>query len=156
MKGRVQLVDFGQAFGVVIDYAHTPEALRNLLVTMRSITKGRVIVIFGAGGNRDKMKRPVMGRIATQFSDFAVITSDNPRSENPDNIIEMIEKGVVEDNWKSITNRKEAINWAIKKARPGDMVVIAGKGHEDYQILQDRTIHFDDYEIVKSAIEEFC
>jgi len=155
MKGRVQLVDLGQAFGVVIDYAHTPEALRNLLVSMRSITKGRVIVIFGAGGDRDKMKRPVMGRIATQFSDFAVITSDNPRSENPENIIEMIEKGVVEDNWISITNRKEAINWAIKKARPGDMIVIAGKGHEDYQILRDRTIHFDDYEIAKLAIEEF-
>ncbi len=152
IKGRFQLIKMGQPFEVVIDYAHTPDALRNLIDTVREITEGNVIVVFGAGGDRDHNKRPIMGRIATELADFAVITSDNPRSEDPEKIIDMIESGVVNENYIRNSDRKEAIFEAISRAKPGDTVLIAGKGHEDYQIFENETIHFDDAETAKEAI----
>ncbi|MCD6594715.1 UDP-N-acetylmuramoyl-L-alanyl-D-glutamate--2,6-diaminopimelate ligase [bacterium] len=154
VKGRFQIVDLGQPFQVIIDYAHTPDALKNLIITARKLSEGRVIVVFGAGGDRDNEKRPIMGNIATELADYAIITSDNPRSENPDAIIDMIVDGTVRNNFERITDRKNAIFRAISIARAGDTVLIAGKGHEDYQIFAERTIHFDDVEIAEETIKE--
>jgi len=156
IKGRFQLIKMGQPFEVVIDYAHTPDALRNLIDTVREITEENVIVVFGAGGDRDHNKRPIMGGIATELADFAVITSDNPRSEDPERIIDMIESGVTRENYNRNSDRKEAIIEAIIRAKPGDTVLIAGKGHEDYQIFANETIHFDDAETAKEAIMQIC
>ncbi len=153
IKGRFQRISMGQPFQVIVDYAHTPQALHNLIATARKLTTGKVIVVFGAGGDRDIEKRPIMGNVATKYADIAVITSDNPRSENPDDIIDMIVEGISSDNFIRITDRKDAIFEAIKIAQPGDTVIIAGKGHEDYQIFANCTIHFDDVEVAREAIE---
>ncbi len=153
-KGRFQRIELGQPFEVIIDYAHTPDALKNLIQTAKEIAKGRVIVVFGAGGDRDPKKRPIMGEIATSLADFAVITSDNPRTEDPEKIIDMIIEGVVGDNYIRITDRKRAIFESVNMAKPGDVVLIAGKGHEDYQILGDKVIHFDDAEVAEEAIRQ--
>ena len=151
-RGRFQRIRMGQPFEVIVDYAHTPDALRNLIITARELTPGRVIVVFGAGGDRDPRKRPLMGEIATTLADFVVITSDNPRTEDPERLIDMIVDGVRSDNFVRISDRKAAIFEAISMAKPGDTVLIAGKGHEDYQILGDRVIHFDDAEVAEEAI----
>ena len=153
VKGRFQTIDLGQNFQVIVDYAHTPDALRNVISTARELTEGKVIVVFGAGGDRDRQKRPIMGKIATELADFVVITSDNPRTEDPEKIIDMIVAGVDRKNFVRIVDRKQAIYEAIFSAKSGDTVVIAGKGHEDYQIFAERTIHFDDAEIAREAIE---
>jgi len=154
VKGRFQKVELGQPFAVLVDYAHTPEALRNILITAREMTDGKVIVVFGAGGDRDNSKRPLMGKAASELADIVIITSDNPRTEEPLKIIAMIEQGMHSDsNYKKIPDRREAIFEAIRSAEKGDVVLIAGKGHEDYQILGDETIHFDDVEIATEAIE---
>ncbi len=153
VRGRFEIVDLGQPFFVVVDYAHTPEALRNLIETARELVSGRVIVVFGAGGDRDHQKRPQMGEIATRLADVVVITSDNPRSEDPERIIDMIESGAVRNNYRRIVDRRQAIFEAVGLAREGDIVLIAGKGHEDYQIFADRTVHFDDVEVAREAIE---
>ena len=150
--GRFQRIMLGQPFEVIIDYAHTPDALKNLIQTARELTPGRVIVVFGAGGDRDPKKRPIMGEIATTLADFAVITSDNPRTEDPEKIIDMIIAGVRGDNFVRIADRRAAIFEAVSMAQPGDTVLVAGKGHEDYQILRDRVIHFDDAEVAQEAI----
>jgi len=135
---------------VLIDYAHTPDALENVLSTVREVSKGRVVVLFGCGGDRDRTKRPKMGRAAFSLADFCIVTSDNPRSEDPDAIIEDIMEGVKDMNtpYTVISNRKEAIEYAIKNAKKDDVIVLAGKGHETYQILADKTIHFDEREII--------
>jgi UDP-N-acetylmuramoyl-L-alanyl-D-glutamate--2,6-diaminopimelate ligase len=155
VPGRFEFVNCGQDFGVVVDYAHTPDELENVLKAAKEITTGRLIVVFGCGGDRDKGKRPIMGRIAAELADRVVITSDNPRSEKPEDIIAEILAGVPEHKRGKVSvivDREEAIQNAIHSALPGDMVLIAGKGHEDYQIFADRTIHFDDREVARKAL----
>ncbi len=156
VPGRFELVDGGQDFSVIVDYAHTPDGLENILHTARQIAKKRIITVFGCGGDRDRTKRPIMGRIAAELSDVVIATSDNPRSEEPEAILKDVEVGVLEKlggkQHEKITDRREAIFRAVELARTGDIVVIAGKGHEDYQILKDKTIHFDDKEVAREAI----
>lgn len=154
IKGRVESVPTGRDFTVIIDYAHTPDGLKNILKTFRDCEKNRVIVLFGCGGDRDKTKRPIMGGIAARYADYVIVTSDNPRSEDPDKIIEDILVGTNASNTpiKVIPNRIEAIKYAISIAQSGDIIVLAGKGHETYQILNTGTIHLDEREIVKEAL----
>ena len=153
--GRLEIVDAGKPFTVAVDYAHTPDALEKVLLTVRELTKGRVIVVFGCGGDRDPTKRPEMGRIATQLADYTVITSDNPRTEDPLQIIEQILEGVVPNSAYHVEpDRRKAIFHAISVAQPGDFVLIAGKGHETYQIIGTEKIPFDDREVAKEAMQE--
>jgi len=157
VPGRFESVDCGQDFGVIVDYAHTPDELENVLNTASSLPHKRLIAVFGCGGDRDRGKRPIMGDIASDIADFTVITSDNPRSENPGTIIQEILMGIKNKNMASVhvnADRREAIREAINMASTGDIVVIAGKGHEDYQILADRTIHFDDREVAREILRE--
>jgi len=150
VKGRFEIINCGQDFSVIVDYAHTPDGLINVLNTARNLTKDRLISVFGCGGDRDKTKRPIMGKIASEYSDMTIITSDNPRTEDPSKIIDDILNGILKNkDYKIEPDRKNAIEYALNTAKKGDIVVIAGKGHEDYQILKDKTIHFDDSEIVR-------
>lgn len=151
VKGRLEVVNIPAPFTVVIDYAHTPDGVDNIIKAVRGFAKGRVITLIGCGGDRDKTKRPIMGKIAEELSDFAVITSDNPRSEEPIEIINDILKGMTKDNHVVIENRREAIEYALGFAKAGDVVILAGKGHETYQILKNGTIHFDEREVVREA-----
>ena len=145
VAGRFELVEAGQPFTVIVDYAHTPDGLENILKSARRITGGRLITVFGCGGDRDRAKRPLMGEIAAELSDFVYITSDNPRREEPEAIIDDIMTGVEKtQNCRRVTARADAIETALESAKDGDVVVIAGKGHETYQILGDRVIDFDD------------
>lgn len=153
VPGRCELVDEGQPFTVLVDYAHSPDSLEKILRLAGEISSGRRIVVFGCGGDRDRTKRPIMGRIGTRLADHAVFTSDNPRSEDPGAIIREIEAGVDgATNFESLPDRRRAIERGIALARPGDIVVIAGKGHETYQILGDRTIAFDDREVAREVL----
>ncbi|MFH1309233.1 MAG: UDP-N-acetylmuramoyl-L-alanyl-D-glutamate--2,6-diaminopimelate ligase [Candidatus Omnitrophota bacterium] len=150
VPGRLEYVPSKAPFKVFVDYAHTPDALKNLLETLRLLTKRQLICVFGCGGNRDKSKRPLMGQIASKFCDKVILTNDNPRMEEPDEILKDIEKGMVKGSGYSIiSQREDAIGVAINLAEPGDIVVIAGKGHENYQIIGSRVIPFDDREVVK-------
>ena len=153
VPGRFQLVEAGQPYTVIVDYAHTPDGLENVLKTARSITQGKLWVVFGCGGDRDNKKRPIMGAIALELADNLVVTSDNPRTEDPEKIIAMIETALTKvpagKTVTKLTDRREAINYALAHAAPRDVILIAGKGHENYQILKDRTIHFDDKEVVQ-------
>lgn len=153
VPGRFQLVEAGQPYTVIVDYAHTPDGLENVLNTARLITKGRLWVVFGCGGDRDNKKRPIMGKIALDLADNVVVTSDNPRSEDPEKIIDQIEVALQPvPEGKTVTrlaDRKEAIEYALAHAKEQDVILIAGKGHENYQILKDKTIHFDDKEVVE-------
>ncbi|MGN1161805.1 MAG: UDP-N-acetylmuramoyl-L-alanyl-D-glutamate--2,6-diaminopimelate ligase [Candidatus Fimenecus sp.] len=151
VKGRAEKVDIPKDFTVMIDYAHTPDGLENILNCIKTFAKGRVITVFGCGGDRDRTKRPVMGKVAGRLSDVAIVTSDNPRTENPLLIINDILGGMEKTQAKLavIENRRQAIEFALRKARPGDVVLLAGKGHEDYQIIGTEKIHFDEREIVK-------
>lgn len=153
VPGRFEPVERGQDYTVIVDYAHTPDGLRNVLKTIKSFCRGRIITVFGCGGDRDKTKRPIMGEISSKLSDFTIITSDNPRSENPEKIIDDIEKGLLNKNYERILNREDAIKRAIEITQKNDVVLIAGKGHETYQILNDKTIHFDDKEIASNFIK---
>ena len=156
IKGRAEIVPTGRDFSVVIDYAHTPDGLENICKTMKKCTEGRLVTVFGCGGDRDKGKRPQMGAIAAALSDFMVITSDNPRTEEPEGIIQDILEGIKGSKtpYKVIENRPEAIRWAVLHARPGDTVLLAGKGHETYQILKSGIIHLDEREVVAEALQE--
>lgn len=156
VKGRCEIVtkDYNLGFDVIVDYAHTPDGLQNILATAREFTKGRLISVFGCGGDRDKTKRPIMGKIGSELSDIAIITSDNPRTENPIEIIKDIEAGIEKDNYIVIEKREEAIKEALKMAKKDDVIVLAGKGHEDYQILKHKTIHFDEREIIAKLVKE--
>ena len=158
VKGRAEVVPTGKEFTVIIDYAHTPDGLKNILSTFRECKKNRLIVVFGCGGDRDKTKRPIMGNIAVHFADFAVVTSDNPRTEEPGAIIKDILEGMkgCATPYKVIENRIEAIKYAISIAQPDDIVVLAGKGHETYQILKTGTIHLDEREVVAEALKELA
>lgn len=139
---------------VVVDYAHTDDALKNLLETARPLAGGRLITVFGCGGDRDATKRPLMGAVAARLSDLVIVTSDNPRSENPERIISEIRRGMTRELGEVIEepDRRQAIERAIKEARPGDLVLVAGKGHEKYQIIGDRTIPFDDIQVAGDAL----
>jgi UDP-N-acetylmuramoyl-L-alanyl-D-glutamate--2,6-diaminopimelate ligase len=166
VKGRFERVDCGQPFLTIVDYAHTHDALQRLLETARrlldsqtrtakrSAGSGKIITVFGCGGNRDKQKRPVMGRIATELSDFVILTSDNPRNEEPASIIRDIEAGITKDNYIIIQDRAIAIRMATLLASPGDIVMIAGKGHEDYQEIGGKRCPFSDSKALKDAIGE--
>ncbi len=156
VKGRAEVVPCNRDFTVIIDYAHTPDGLKNILSTFRECNKNRLITVFGCGGDRDKGKRPKMGNIALHYSDYVIVTSDNPRSEEPMSIIDDILQGMTGANIpvKVIENRCEAIKYAISIAVKDDIIVLAGKGHETYQILKDKTIHLDEREIIKEALED--
>jgi UDP-N-acetylmuramoyl-L-alanyl-D-glutamate--2,6-diaminopimelate ligase len=159
VPGRFQLVPGAAKFGVIVDYAHTPDGLENILKTGRGLSPRKLLLVFGCGGDRDRTKRPIMGSIAAEMADFTIITSDNPRSENPEQIIKEIEAGfqnVTTSQSQYITevDRATAIKKIINMAEPGDLVLIAGKGHETYQIFADRTIHFDDREVAAEALKE--
>lgn len=151
VPGRSELVDIDSDFAVMVDYAHSPDSLKNILLATKEYAKGRIICVFGCGGDRDKTKRPIMGEIAGSLSDIVVVTSDNPRSEDPETIISEIEKGIKATNkeYFRVPDRAEAIYKALSVAKKDDIIVIAGKGHETYQILREKTIHFDDKEQVK-------
>lgn len=156
IKGRAESVPTGRDFTVIIDYAHTPDGLKNILKTFRDCKKNRVIALFGCGGDRDKTKRPIMGNIAVRYANYVIVTSDNPRSEDPDKIIKDILEGTSGSAVpvKVIENRIDAIKYAVSIAEAGDIIVLAGKGHETYQILNTGTIHLDEREIVREALCE--
>jgi UDP-N-acetylmuramoyl-L-alanyl-D-glutamate--2,6-diaminopimelate ligase len=161
VPGRFQMVSNARdEVTVVVDYAHTDDALRNLLETARPLARGRLITVFGCGGDRDRTKRPLMGAVAGRLSDVIVVTSDNPRSEDPARIIEEIQRGITPDTRRDreqrllpIIERGAAIRKAIEVARPGDLVLIAGKGHEKYQVIRDRVLPFDDVEVAREALD---
>lgn len=147
--GRLQKIMVPSDYYVFIDYAHTPSALKEVLLTLKEIFKKRIILVFGCGGERDRGKRPQMGRIATELADISIITSDNPRSEDPLKIVEDILKGIKRKNYKIIIDRREAIFYALSIAKKNDVVLIAGKGHENYQIIKDKRFLFNDSQVVK-------
>lgn len=153
VPGRLERVEGGQDFSVFIDYAHTQDALENVLTTLREVTKGRIILVFGCGGDRDKTKRPQMGETAGRLADVAIVTTDNPRSEDPRMIINQITAGFRRKNYEVVIQREEAIQKALSLARGGDAVLIAGKGHEDYQIFKDKTIEFHERDIVRAHLK---
>ena len=156
VKGRIEVVPSGDRdFTIIIDYAHSPDGLENIISSLREIAAGRVVTLFGCGGDRDKTKRPKMGKIVAELSDFCIVTSDNPRSENPGDIIKDILVGMegIDTPYVVIENRKEAIEYAIKNAQKDDIILLAGKGHETYQILPTGTIHFDEREVVADILD---
>jgi UDP-N-acetylmuramoyl-L-alanyl-D-glutamate--2,6-diaminopimelate ligase len=158
VPGRFESVEEGQPYRVIVDYAHTEDGLRNVLKAARGICEGRLVVVFGCGGDRDKGKRPKMGMAAAEWADHSIVTSDNPRTEDPERILLDIEVGLQRagkrkyEDYLIILDRAEAIRTAIEGAKSGDVVLIAGKGHEDYQILGDKRIHFDDCEVARAAL----
>jgi UDP-N-acetylmuramoyl-L-alanyl-D-glutamate--2,6-diaminopimelate ligase len=157
VPGRFQKIENSLGIHVFVDYAHTDDPLKNLLETTRELCDKRVILVFGAGGDRDKTKRPRMGEVAGTYADWTIITSDNPRSENPSAIIADIETGIQKtssQNYSVEPDRKKAIQAALALARKGDYVLVAGKGHEDYQIIKDKVIHFDDAEVIREIIKD--
>jgi UDP-N-acetylmuramoyl-L-alanyl-D-glutamate--2,6-diaminopimelate ligase len=156
VPGRFEQVDCGQDFTVIVDYAHTPDGLKNILETAKQIVEKRLITVFGCGGDRDRTKRPQMGEIAARYSDFCIVTSDNPRSEDPQAIINDIIPGmdkVENSRYSIIADRKEAIRHAIFLARPGDLIIIAGKGHETYQLVKDQVLDFDDRKVAAEFLK---
>jgi UDP-N-acetylmuramoyl-L-alanyl-D-glutamate--2,6-diaminopimelate ligase len=156
VDGRFEPVQAGQPYTVLVDYAHTPDSLQNVLTTAQSFAKGQVICVVGCGGDRDRGKRPLMAQIATQYSDFTVITSDNPRSESPEDIMDEMVRGIetkVKNNYITIVDRKMAIQRAIEQAVSGDVVIIAGKGHETYQEINGERYPFDDRIVAYKAIK---
>ncbi|MFQ5559208.1 MAG: Mur ligase family protein, partial [Nitrospinota bacterium] len=163
VPGRLERVDEGQNFAVLVDYAHTDDALKNVLSALRHLAKKRIITLFGCGGNRDKDKREKMAKVAVALSDYVVITSDNPRNEDPQAIIDDIEKGIPTEEkgelgkmqggrHTAICDRRLAIEHGLDSAQKGDIVLIAGKGHEEYQIIGDEKIHFDDREVARNFL----
>ncbi|MEG6585937.1 UDP-N-acetylmuramoyl-L-alanyl-D-glutamate--2,6-diaminopimelate ligase [Dendrosporobacter sp. 1207_IL3150] len=157
VPGRFELVDEGQPFSVIVDYAHTPDGLENILQTAKQFAKKRIVVVFGCGGDRDRTKRPIMGKIAAELSDVVIATSDNPRSEDPEFILSEIEVGIKQGlsnnkQYEKIVDRRQAITRALAVAGRDDIVIIAGKGHENYQILKTETISFDDKEVARQIL----
>jgi UDP-N-acetylmuramoyl-L-alanyl-D-glutamate--2,6-diaminopimelate ligase len=157
VPGRFERVDEGQPFAVVVDYSHTDDALKNAILAARSLEAKRVITLFGCGGDRDRTKRPLMGQVAGEMSDLVILTSDNPRSEEPLQIMNDVLVGLRRTDTRTIVepDRATAIRKAIEEANAGDIVLLAGKGHETYQIFADRTIHFDDREVAREALKSF-
>lgn len=155
IKGRFEIVPIDEDYNIIIDFAHTPDGLEKVLTTIDQFAEGRKVVIFGAGGNRDKTKRPIMGKTVAKHADLCIVTSDNPRFENPDKIIEDIVVGIKKSggNYITITDRKEAIKYAILNAKPKDTILLAGKGHETYTIIRDKVIPFDEKQIVLDILK---
>ncbi|WP_317853766.1 UDP-N-acetylmuramoyl-L-alanyl-D-glutamate--2,6-diaminopimelate ligase [Chakrabartyella piscis] len=158
VRGRFETIGHKKGFQAVVDYAHTPDGLENVLQTASEFVTGRIITVFGCGGDRDTTKRPIMGQIAGNYSGYAIITSDNPRTEDPNLILNDVEVGILETNcdYEKIVDRREAIEKAVSMAAVGDVIVIAGKGHETYQIFANETIHFDDMEEVRKLFGGDC
>jgi len=158
VPGRLERIDEGQPFAVLVDYAHTPDSLEKAIAAVSAVTPGRVIVVFGCGGDRDPAKRALMGAAAGQGADEVVLTSDNPRSEDPVGILLAVEDGLRSSgvSYSVEVDRRAAIRDALRLGAPGDAVLIAGKGHEDYQIFADRTIHFDDREVAREELRSLC
>lgn len=154
VSGRFEVVDAGQAFAVIVDYSHTPDSLENALQTIAQFAKGKTYCIVGCGGDRDRTKRPLMAQIAVQYADSAIFTSDNPRSENPEAILQDMTAGVTEGQYEVIVDRKQAIEHAVAQASDEDVILIAGKGHETYQIIGMEVLDFDDRLVAKAAIEK--
>jgi UDP-N-acetylmuramoyl-L-alanyl-D-glutamate--2,6-diaminopimelate ligase len=155
VPGRLEPVDGGQDFAVLVDYAHTDDALRNVLSCLRPLVRGRLIAVFGCGGDRDRGKRPKMGRVATELADLVVLTSDNPRSESPTAILSDIASGIADKSKYLIEiDRRGAIKLALSLAKKDDVVLIAGKGHETCQIFRDRTIGFDDRQVAREILSQ--
>lgn len=157
VSGRFERIDEGQDFTVLVDYAHTPDSLENVLIAAKQLSPGRIFCVVGCGGDRDRTKRPLMAQIAAKYSDLAVITSDNPRTEDPDRIIEDMVSGLRSSNianYTAITDRREAIHYAVSEARKDDVVLIAGKGHETYQEIDGVRHAFDDREVARQALSE--
>ncbi len=157
VPGRLEPVPIPDPFQVYVDYAHTADALRAALATISELTAGRVIVVFGCGGDRDHGKREPMGQVAAELSDFAILTSDNPRTEDPQKILQQIEAGFVgrgQTAYQVIEDRREAIERALDIARPGDTVLVAGKGHESYQEFTDTVVPFNDRQVIEEYFEE--
>lgn len=152
VKGRLERVENEKGFEIFIDYAHTPKALEGVLSTIKPLAK-KIILVFGCGGDRDKTKRPMMGRVATELADWVIITSDNPRFEDPEKIMADIIKGISKNNYEKVLNRREAIKKAFQLAKRGDAVIIAGKGHEEYQIIGDQRVRFSDREEVERTLK---
>jgi len=152
VPGRLERVRGGQDFHVFVDYAHTEDALRNVLSSLRKVSQAKIILVFGCGGDRDRTKRPKMGRAASELADFTILTSDNPRGEDPLRIIDDIKEGFPGTQRKILPERREAIREALRMARTGDVVLIAGKGHENYQIFKDKTVPFDDRAVVQEQL----
>jgi len=152
VPGRLERINFDGDFSVFVDYAHTEDALENVIKTLRQLSSNRIIVVFGCGGERDKTKRPKMGSCVTELADCAIITNDNPRSEDPQKIIDDIKRGIKKNNYSVILERFEAIKKSLGMATSGDIVLVAGKGHENYQLLKDKVIPFDDCEAVRECL----
>ncbi len=154
VSGRFELLDTNTDYSVIIDYAHTPDGLKNILTTARDLTDGRIVTLFGCGGDRDSAKRPLMGEVCGEYSDFCIVTSDNPRNEEPMDIINDILPGLIKTDcpYELIVDRKEAIKYALDNARTGDVIILAGKGHETYQLLKGQTIPFDEKQIVAQIL----
>ena len=152
VAGRFELVDKGQEFSVVVDYAHTPDGMEKVLKLSKDLNANRIITVFGCGGNRDKEKRPLMGEVADKYSDIIVLTADNPRNEDPEQIISEISEGIKSAETYKIIDRYEAIEFAINHAQPNDIIMILGKGHETTQTLKDKTIHFNDMEVANEIL----
>ncbi len=154
VKGRIEVVPCDRDFTIIIDYAHSPDGLENIITSLKEIATGRVVTVFGCGGDRDRTKRPKMGKIAAELSDFCVVTSDNPRSENPGEIIKDILEGMVgiDTPYEVVEQRRDAIAYAIKNAQKNDIILLTGKSHETYQILPTGTIHFDEREVVAEIL----
>jgi UDP-N-acetylmuramoyl-L-alanyl-D-glutamate--2,6-diaminopimelate ligase len=154
IPGRLEAVPAKRQFQVFVDYAHTDDALLNVIKTCRDLNPARLIVVFGCGGDRDRAKRPLMGAVADQFADYSIVTSDNPRKEDPEAIIRDVVAGFKRRSFETVVDRREAIDRAITLARPRDIVLIAGKGHEKYQEFRDHTVPFDDIEVALRALED--
>lgn len=152
VPGRLERINVPLDFCIFVDYAHTEDALRNAIQTLKALSPRKIIVVFGCGGQRDKTKRPKMGYVVSELADFAIITNDNPRSEDPAEIIEDIKKGIKKQNFCIIPNREEAIRKSLSMAKSADIILVAGKGHENYQILKDEVIEFDDRKIIKKCL----
>lgn len=155
VRGRSEIVPTGRDFTVICDHAHTPDGLENILSALKQTCKGRLVALFGCGGDRDRLKRPLMAKSSAKYADMLIITSDNPRTEDPKAIIDDILPGLdgIDIPYKVIVNRKEAIFYAVQHAKPGDTIVLAGKGHEDYQVIGTEKHHFDEREIVAEALK---
>ncbi|WP_096154729.1 MULTISPECIES: UDP-N-acetylmuramoyl-L-alanyl-D-glutamate--2,6-diaminopimelate ligase [Bacillus] len=153
VSGRYELVNEGQDFSVIVDYAHTPDSLENVLTTSKQLVEGKLFCLIGCGGDRDRTKRPLMAQAAVKYSDIPIFTSDNPRTEDPEQIFSDMEKGVEGEQYSVIKERKEAIEYAVSKAKTGDVIIIAGKGHETYQQIGKETLPFDDREVARNAIK---
>ncbi|MDD5409142.1 MAG: cyanophycin synthetase, partial [Candidatus Omnitrophica bacterium] len=152
VPGRLEKLSCKKGLNIFVDYAHTPDALFNVISALRPLVPDKIIVIFGCGGERDKLKRPKMGKIVTSLADYAIITSDNPRSEDPLRIIRDIRRGIRKSNYCVIPDRFKAIRAGLKLIKNDDCLIIAGKGHEEYQVFKNRVLHFSDREAVQKCL----